>query len=102
MPGFFGEPGREAIVLIGILVLLWFPTLPVVRPLVPVVGVLAGASMFIYLTHWQVYPPLEDHVPWLATLLSLAVGVAVWKVYVFVVARIGRLLRRRASVRRQA
>ena len=23
-------------------------------------GVLAGASLFIYLTHWQVYPPLED------------------------------------------
>ena len=102
VPGFFGEPWREAIVLVGILVLLWFPTLPVVRPLVPVVGVLAGASMFIYLTHWQVYPPLEDHMPWLATLLSLAVGVAVWKGYVFVVVRIGRSVRRRASARRRA
>jgi AMP-binding enzyme/Phosphopantetheine attachment site len=97
VPGFFGTPSREAIVLIGILVLLWFPTLPVVRPLVPVVGVLAGASMFVYLTHWQVYPPLEDHVPWLAMLLSLAIGVAVWKSYTVVVARVGRSLRRRAS-----
>ncbi|KRE31170.1 AMP-binding protein [Agromyces sp. Soil535] len=101
VPGFFGTPSREAIVLVGILVLLWFPTLPVLRPLVPVVGVLAGASMFIYLTHWQVYPPLEDHVPWLATLLSLAVGVAVWKAYTFVVARAGRAIRRRASARVQ-
>ena len=38
---------------------------------------LAGASLFIYLTHWQVYPPLEDsgH-PWLALGASLAVGIA--------------------------
>lgn len=102
VPGFFGTPSREAVVLVGILVLLWFPTLPVVRPLVPVVGVLAGASMFIYLTHWQVYPPLEDHVPWLATLLSLAVGVAAWKGYTFVVARAGRAVRRGASARARA
>lgn len=102
VPGFFGTPSREAVVLVGVLVLLWFPTLPVVRPLVPVVGVLAGASMFIYLTHWQVYPPLEDHVPWLATLLSLAVGVAVWKGYTFVVAGAGGAIRRRASARARA
>ena len=102
VPGFFGTPSREAIVLIGILVLLWFPTLLVVRPLVPVVGVLAGASMFVYLTHWQVYPPLEDHLPWLAMLLSLAIGVAVWKAYTVVVARVGRALRRRASARARA
>ena len=100
VPGFFGTPTREAVVLVGILVLLWLPTLPVVRRLVPLVGVLAGASMFIYLTHWQVYPPLEDHVPWLATLLSLAVGVVVWKAYTFVVARTGRALGRRALKRR--
>ena len=100
VPGFFGTPTREVIVLAGILVLLWLPTLPVVRQLVPLVGVLAGASMFIYLTHWQVYPPLEDHVPWLATLLSLAVGVVVWKAYTLVVARTGRALRRRALRRR--
>lgn len=102
VPGFFGTPLREAIVLVGILVLLWFPTLRVVRPLVPVVGVLAGASMFIYLTHWQVYPPLEDHLPWLAALLSLAIGVAVWKGYTVVVARAGRALTRRASARARA
>lgn len=102
VPGFFGTPSREAVVLVGILVLLWFPMLPVVRPLVPVVGVLAGASMFIYLIHWQVYPPLEDHVPWLATLLSLAVGVAVWRGYTFVVARAGRAIRRRASGKARA
>ena len=74
---------------------IWVPRIPVARMLVPVIGVLAAASMFIYLTHWQVYPPLEDELPWLATLLSLAVGVAVWKGYSVVVARASRWLRRR-------
>ena len=32
-----------------------------------VVGVLAGASLWIYLLHWQVYPHLEHRIPWLAT-----------------------------------
>ncbi|AWB94327.1 AMP-dependent synthetase [Agromyces badenianii] len=95
VPGFFGEPGREAIVVAGVLVLLWLPAVPVPRLLVPVIGLLAGASMFIYLTHWQVYPPLEYHVPWLATLLSLVIGVLVWKAYSFVVARGAAVLARR-------
>lgn len=91
VPGFFGEPVREVIVVVGILVLLWLPTLPVIRPLVPLVGGLAAASMFIYLTQWQVYPYLEDDLPWLATALSLVVGVVVWKIYTVVVARVARL-----------
>jgi peptidoglycan/LPS O-acetylase OafA/YrhL len=102
--GFFGDPVREAVVVIGVLVLLWLPTLPVLRPLVPLVGGLAAASMFIYLTHWQVYPHLEHQLPWLATLLSLAVGVVVWKLYTVVAARLGRSapLRRWASLGRTA
>lgn len=105
VPGFFGDPVREAVVVIGVLVLLWLPSLPVFRPLVPIVGGLAAASMFIYLTHWQVYPHLEDEVPWLATLLSLVVGVAVWKLYTVVQARVARiatrLTRRPAAERRR-
>ncbi|MFD4421888.1 AMP-binding protein [Agromyces sp. NPDC058484] len=95
VPGFFGDPGREAVVVVGVLVLLWLPAVPVPRLLLPVIGLLAGASMFIYLTHWQVYPHLENEVPWLATLLSLVVGVLVWKGYSFVVARGGALVGRR-------
>jgi hypothetical protein len=49
--------------------------------MVPAVTALAGASMFIYLTHWQVYPPFEQSAPWIGTLLSLAVGVIAWRVY---------------------
>ncbi|WP_229856275.1 AMP-binding protein [Nocardioides flavus (ex Wang et al. 2016)] len=75
--GFFGQPHREVIVLGGFLLMLWVPHLPVPAPLARVAGVLAGASLFIYLTHWQVYPPLEDagH-QWLALVASLTVGIA--------------------------
>ncbi len=75
--GFFGEVHREVIVLGGFLLLLWRPHVPVTPLLARAAGVLAGASLFIYLTHWQVYPPLEDagH-QWLALVASLTVGIA--------------------------
>ena len=101
LPGFFGDPGREAIVVVGVLLLIWVPRIPVARMLVPVIGALAGASMFIYLTHWQVYPPLEDDFPAIGTLLSLIVGVGVWKAYTVVVARVGGLIRRRRAAARR-
>ena len=79
--GFFGQPHREAIVLGGFLLMLWLPHVSVPAGLARAAGVLAGASLFIYLTHWQVYPPLEDagH-PWLALGASLAVGLAYGRV----------------------
>lgn len=75
--GFFGQVHREVIVLGGFLIMLWLPHVIVPRWLARAAGVLAGASLFIYLTHWQVYPPLEDagH-PWLALVASLTVGLA--------------------------
>lgn len=76
--GFFGEPVREAVVIVGLLVLIWAPQLRIPRPLVPLVRLLAGASLFIYLTHWVVYPAWEQSAPWLGTILSLLVGVAAW------------------------
>lgn len=79
--GFFGQPHREAIVLGGFLLMLWVPHVTVPTWLARAAGVLAGASLFIYLTHWQVYPPLEDsgH-QWLALGASLAVGIAYGRV----------------------
>ena len=81
LAGFFGQAHREAIVLGGFLMMLWLPHVPVPAWAARTAGVLAGASLFIYLTHWQVYPPLEDagH-PWLALAASLAVGIAYGRV----------------------
>jgi hypothetical protein len=75
--GYFGEAHREAIVLGGFLLMLWLPHVPVPPVVARAAGGLAGASLYIYLTHWQVYPPLEDsgH-QWLALGASIAVGIA--------------------------
>jgi acyl-CoA synthetase (AMP-forming)/AMP-acid ligase II len=81
VPGFFGEPVREALVVGGLLALLWLPAVMLPRVVARLAAVIASASLFVYLTHWQVYPHLEDHHPYLATAASFAVGLAVWKAY---------------------
>lgn len=81
IPGFFGDPLREAIVALGVLALIWVPAVPVPTAVRPVLTTLASASLFIYLTHWVVYPPFELTAPAVGTVLSLAVGVVVWALY---------------------
>lgn len=77
--GFFGDTSRELVVLVGLAAMLWLPTVPVphrlAAPLGRLVTVLATSSLFIYLTHWVVYAPLEDagH-RWVALVASLVVG----------------------------
>jgi acyl-CoA synthetase (AMP-forming)/AMP-acid ligase II len=74
--GFFGDREREAIVVVGVLLLLAGRPVRLPAWAGAAVGVLASASLWIYLTHWQVYPPLEEagHPVW-GLLASLAVGV---------------------------
>lgn len=78
VPGFFGDPIREAVVLVGLGLLVWVTSLPVPVRLAAGLGTAASASMFVYLTHWQVYPPIEEVSPPLAIVASFAVGIAVW------------------------
>ena len=49
---------------------------PLPRPVAAVVQVVAAASLWIYLTQWQVYPGLEEagH-PYIAVLAALVVGI---------------------------
>lgn len=91
--GFFGQPHREAIVLGGFLLMLWLPHVSLPPVLARAAGVLAGASLFIYLTHWQVYPALEDagH-QWLALVASLTVGIAYARVVRPVHQAVGRTI----------
>jgi acyl-CoA synthetase (AMP-forming)/AMP-acid ligase II/peptidoglycan/LPS O-acetylase OafA/YrhL len=75
-PGFFGDPVREAVVAGGLLLLIWVPVVVVPRWTSRVLGAVAGASLAIYLTHWQVFPPLRDALPiGLAIPAVIAVGV---------------------------
>ena len=80
VPGFFEDPPREALIVAGLLVLIWVPAVRLPATVARVVGVLAAASMWIYLLHWQVYPHFESSLPWLATLLGLGIGVLGWYV----------------------
>jgi acyl-CoA synthetase (AMP-forming)/AMP-acid ligase II len=100
--GFFGDLHRELLIVAGVAALLWLPTLRVPRVLAPAITVLAGASLFVYLTHWQVYPHLEMDHPMLALLSSLVVGVAYWWVTRPVLRRMGAWLRRVPLVGRPA
>ena len=78
VPGYFDSTLREATVIAGILLLLWVPALPVPVGLRRVTARLAAASLYVYLTHWLVYPPLVPVSPVLAVVVSLVAGVAYW------------------------
>jgi hypothetical protein len=55
--GYFpDEPVRGLVVQAGLLILIWLPTLPVPRLTVRLLHGLAAASLWIYLTHWVVWP----------------------------------------------
>ncbi|MFG2090330.1 AMP-binding protein [Spirillospora sp. NPDC048824] len=92
VPGYFGsgETLREIIVMGGVALLIWVPALPSTALFNRLAGMLAGASLYIYLVHWQIYPLLEGHSRFLALLASLAGGVA----YAAAAARILRHVRR--------
>jgi len=96
VPGFFfGETRREIIVVGGLCLLVWLRSVPCPTMLSRVAGVLASASLYIYLTHFQVYLPLRDDHPWLALALSILVGILYWQAVTFVLG----LRRRPGAVR---
>lgn len=78
VPGFLDDPARESVVLVGMLLLVWVPRVRVPRAASRVLGLLAAASLYVYLVHWQVYPRFEDDRPLLGVVLSLAAGVGAW------------------------
>jgi hypothetical protein len=79
VPGFWPSmPGRELTIILGVLALAWFPTAPVPRWLARFAAQVATASLFVYLTHFSVYPYLMAYNSVLAMAASIAVGVAYW------------------------
>ena len=90
VPGFFQDLHRELIVVVGLLLVVWLRSVRVPAALSRLAGVLASASLYIYLCHWQVYPYWEDTAPLVATLLSLSAGLAFWWVVTRVSPRAGR------------
>ncbi|KMS69588.1 AMP-dependent synthetase [Streptomyces viridochromogenes] len=90
VPGLFqDQPLRTTIVIAGLVLLIWVPALPSLGPLNALAGVLASSSLYIYLTHYQVYPYLQEDFPLTALFASLVVGVG----YAAVVTRVTRTVR---------
>jgi hypothetical protein len=77
--GFFEAPVRGYLVIGAVLLMLAVPRIPIPRPVDHIVTAIASASLFIYITHWQIYPELEasGH-QGLALVASVAVGLAAW------------------------
>jgi hypothetical protein len=79
LPGFFDQLERTLVVVVGMLLLVWVSAVRIPTLLSRPVGLLASASLYIYLTHWQLYPSIEragHHA--LAMAVSLAAGILVW------------------------
>ena len=91
LPGFFGDPARELLVAAGMLLLVWVSSIPVPSLVARAAGVLATASLYIYLSQWMVYPHLEKDYPLLALLASVATGVAFWVTWSWLAKQAGRV-----------
>ena len=76
VPGFFADPRREAVIVAGVALLVWAAGPARARAAQPRRRRAGGRSLYIYLTHWQVYPHLEEVSALGATLASVAVGLA--------------------------
>ena len=91
VPGFFEDPARDAVILGGLLLLLWAPTVRCPAALHRPAGVLASSSLYIYVTHWQVYPAIAERSPLVALAASVAVGIAYAALVDGVLARLARV-----------
>jgi amino acid adenylation domain-containing protein len=102
---FYGPYGAGVIVAAGVLILA-VKRLPLPRLLTALVLTLSGASLFIYLTHFQFRSVLlrlgAPDVPALHLAVALVGGVLAWAAWIRVSAWASRLLRRAPSVEPQA
>ncbi|MET9021821.1 AMP-binding protein [Actinopolymorpha sp. NPDC004070] len=74
------NPARDGLTIAFVLLMLWRPVTRVPGVLVPVVQVLAAASLYIYVIHWQALELLWGH-PVPAFAGSLASGLAYWWIW---------------------
>jgi len=72
--GYFDRTERELLVLAGFALLIWLPALRCPPAATVVAGIMAEASLYIFLTHYQVYPLFGGR-PLLGVGASVAVGV---------------------------
>jgi len=79
LPGYFGDTGRELIILCGLGALLITPRLLLPKMILRVVGPIACASLYLYLTHYAVLDWTLHRLPAsLIMAVCLAAGVGTW------------------------
>lgn len=74
--GYFDEPSRHLMVLTGLALLIWVPAIRCPAGVAVVAGVIAEASLYVYLTHYQVYPLFGSH-ELVGVVAAIVVGVSV-------------------------
>ncbi|KUH85203.1 MULTISPECIES: AMP-binding protein [unclassified Mycobacterium] len=74
LQGYFDSMTRELLVFGGLALMIWLPTIRCPAALTVVAGVLAEASLYTYLVHYQVYALFEGY-PAIGMAASLAVGI---------------------------
>ncbi|MCH9728879.1 MAG: AMP-binding protein [Actinomycetia bacterium] len=74
--GYFGSDLREALVFVGFTLLVWLPAVRCPSVIAAGAGILAEASLYIYLTHYQVYPLSGTHRA-IGMIAAIAVGVMI-------------------------
>ncbi len=92
VPAYFGDSTRTVVLLAGLGLLIWAPRLPVPRALAGLVGAVAGASLYTYLTHVPVLA-LTGH-PALGLAGSLVVGFVTWRLATPLLVRAERAVER--------
>ncbi len=74
--GYFQNTHREMLVLAGFLLLIWLPAIRCPAWCTVVAGTVAEASLYTYLTHYQIYPLFDAH-PLLGVIGAIVVGVLI-------------------------
>ncbi|MGE0216811.1 AMP-binding protein [Mycolicibacterium sp.] len=74
--GYFADSFRELLVLTGFALLIWLPALRCPAVVAVAAGIVAEASLYTYLTHYQVYPWFGEHRA-VGVAASIVVGIAV-------------------------
>lgn len=100
VPGFFGQPEREAYIAVGLIVLTFARTIPFPRLLIRPVSRLSAAGLWILISHFRLWPVAAELLPLpVAYAATLAAGVGIWML-VEAAGRTWRLWRSPADQRR--
>lgn len=79
-PGFTDNDVRVGFIVVGVALLAMVPRVRLPARLAGLAAALASSSLFIYLTHWQIYP-LVGQMPAAALLAALGFGWIAWRVW---------------------